>query len=76
MSVALLTLMIMTGIALILLVYIQSGEVKATGSAITGSQDLELFENKKVRESKKALNIATWNCVVLFITFAIILATT
>jgi preprotein translocase subunit SecG len=59
MTIAMLTLMIVAGLTIILLVYIQSGHVKAAGSSITNAQDLELFENKKIRGAEKALNIGT-----------------
>ena len=59
MTVAFLTLLIMSGLLLIILVYLQSGHVKFAGSSITNAQDLELFENKKTRGAEKVLNITT-----------------
>ena len=76
MTVAMLTLMIIFGIAVIILVYMQSGYVKAAGSSITNAQDLELFENKKIRGAERWLNIGTWISVLLFISFAIVLFVT
>ena len=73
MTVAFLTLMIMAGLTIIILVYLQSGHVKSAGSSITNAQDLELFENKKTRGAEKALNIGTWIAVIAFISFAITL---
>ena len=73
MTVAFLTLLIMAGLLLIILVYIQSGHVKSAGSSITNAQDLELFENKKTRGAEKALNIGTWITVLAFLSFAIAL---
>ena len=76
MTVAMLTLMIIFGIAVIILVYMQSGYVKSAGSSITNAQDLELFENKKIRGAERWLNIGTWISVLLFISFAIVLFVT
>ena len=76
MTVAMLTLMIIFGIAVIILVYMQSGYVKSHGSSITNAQDLELFENKKIRGAERWLNIGTWISVLLFIVFAIVLFVT
>jgi protein translocase SecG subunit len=49
MGIATLTLFIIIAIALIILIYLQSGEVKSVGNALIGTSDIELFENKKYR---------------------------
>lgn len=73
MQVTMMTLMIVSGVALLFVVWMQSGKVKSVGSSITGSQDIELFEEKKVKGGERFLNILTWALVVSFITFGIIL---
>ena len=76
MTVAMLTLLIIAGLSIILLVYMQSGHVKQHGSSITNAQDHELFENKKIRGAERGLNIATWIAVAAFFSFAIVLFAT
>lgn len=76
MNIVLLTLTIITGLFLVILVFIQSGKVRTSGASITGTQDLELFENRKIRGSEKWLNITTWLMVALFMIFTIVLFVT
>lgn len=76
MQVTMMTLMIVSGVALLFVIWAQSGKVKSVGASITGSQDIELFEDKKVKGGERFLNILTWVLVVAFITFGIILFVT
>lgn len=69
-------LMIVTGVALLILIWAQSGKVKSVGASITGSNDIELFEEKKVKGSERFLNILTWVLVISFISFGITLFAT
>jgi preprotein translocase subunit SecG len=73
MQTALIILMIVFSIIIIGLVYIQSGKVKNVGSAIIGTQDVELFENTKQRGSDKFLHILTIVLIGLFLLFAFLL---
>ena len=73
MASALLILMVVFSILLIILIYIQSGKVKNIGSAIIGTQDVELFENTKNRGIDKFLHIFTIILISLFLLFAFLL---
>ncbi len=64
---ALIIILIVISILLIGLIYIQSGKVKNVGAAIIGVQDVELFENTKVRGFDKSLFIFTVVLITLFI---------
>ncbi len=68
--VALLSILVIIGIILIVLIYIQSGKVKSLGSSIVGTKDISLFENTKKRGIDKWLHIITWILVIIFFLIA------
>lgn len=70
---AFIIVMIVISILLIGLIYIQSGKVKNVGSAIIGTQDVELFENIKQRGTDKFLHIFTILLIILFVIFGFVL---
>ncbi len=59
-------LLLVVGLILIVLIIFQSGRVKNLGSAIVGTKDVELFEQKK-RGWQKILHWITIALVILFV---------
>ncbi len=68
--IALLSILVIIGVILIIIIYIQSGKVKSLGSSIVGTKDISLFENTKKRGIDRWLHIATWILVILFFLIA------
>jgi len=73
MSVVFLILLIVTSSILIILIFMQSGQVKNLGGSLVGSGDIELFEKTKKRGSEKALHLITAVFVALFFIFSFLL---
>ncbi len=66
------SILVIIGIALIVLIIMQSGRVKNLGSSIVGTKDVDLFETKK-RGWEKILHWITLGLVILFVALAFIL---
>lgn len=73
MGVATLTIFIIVSMFLIILIYLQSGEVKSMGSSLVGTADIELFENKKYRGAQRWMNAITWSLVVVYLVTSILM---
>ncbi len=65
-------ILVIIGLILIVLIILQSGRVKNIGSAIVGTKDVELFDQKK-RGMDKILHWITVGLVIAFVTIAFIL---
>ncbi len=64
--------LLVIGVALIILIILQSGRVKNLGSSIVGTKDVDLFETKK-RGWEKILHWITLGLVITFVLIAFIL---
>lgn len=71
-EIILIAALLIVGIALIVLIIMQSGRVKNLGSSIVGTKDVDLFETKK-RGWEKILHWITFGLVILFVLLAFIL---
>lgn len=65
-------ILVVLGLILIVLIILQSGRVKNIGSAIVGTKDVDLFEQKK-RGIDKILHWITIGLVLAFVIIAFIL---
>ncbi len=61
--------LLVIGLILVVLIILQSGRVKNIGSAIVGTKDVELFDQKK-RGIDKVLHWITVGLVIAFVAIA------
>lgn len=71
-AIVLTALLFIIGLALIVLIILQSGRVKNLGSSIVGTKEVDLFETKK-RGWEKILHWITLGLVIAFVAIAFIL---
>jgi len=65
-------IVLVLAIIIVFLVYLQAGRAKTMGQTIVGTNDLDLFTEKKSRSTDKFLLVLTSVLVALYLIFAFV----